>query len=126
MQAQLFPRGTYAPTMGVFTLAQGGPSHGMANDLQPFFTSAPTTPSTKPLKQSRATTTQAMPRFSAAQYASMNRASSPPASQSSHDSSSSSSTSDESDEETTCNPTVSGKLSRAFKNLRRIGGKQQQ
>ncbi|KAG9052190.1 hypothetical protein FS842_010347 [Serendipita sp. 407] len=125
MQAQLFPRGTYAPTMGVFTLAQGGPSHGMANDLQPFFTSAPTTPSTKPLKQSRATTgTQAMPRFSAAQYASMNRASSPPASQSSHDSSSSS-TSDESDEETTCNPTVSGKLSRAFKNLRRIGGKQQ-
>ncbi|KAG8811120.1 hypothetical protein FRC18_003655 [Serendipita sp. 400] len=125
MQAQLFPRGTYAPTMGVFTLAQGGPSHGMANDLQPFFT-APTTPSTKPLKQSRATTgAQSMPRFSAAQYASMNRASSPPASQSSHDSSSSSSTSDESDEETTCNPTVSGKLSRAFKNLRRIGGKQQ-
>ncbi|CAG7854157.1 SubName: Full=Uncharacterized protein {ECO:0000313/EMBL:CCA68924.1} [Serendipita indica DSM 11827] len=128
----MFPKGTYAPTMGVFGFGQD--PRQMAQDIHSIFNPQ----QHHPLHQQAATTgitrSHAEPRFSAAaHFAAMQRSASPPTSQSSHTTSSSSTTpstegeSEESEEESTedaailCGgPTMSQKFSRAFKNLRKL------
>jgi hypothetical protein len=131
MQVQIFPRGTYAPTMGVFAFAQD--PRAMADNIDVLLGSqaAPVASSSSPSPQFSPASVrqrrQREPQFSsAAHFASLQRSASPPVSQSSHSSSSvdeaSSSDEGEYDGAASCNLTVSGKLSRAFKSLRKLSG----
>jgi len=108
MQAQIFPRGTYAPTMGVYNFAHDPKT--MAENVTVLF-GAPTQSSTSASRQ---------PRFTAASHYASMRSSSPP--QSSHLSSDESEISEEEENTTSCHPSVSQKLSRAFKSLRKMSG----
>jgi len=126
MEVQIFPRGTYAPTMGVFAYAQN--PIAMSESVNALFGSQAAAPASSSPKFSSASARQKEPRFSAAaHFASLERSASPPVSQSSHSSSSvdEASSSEEGEDDinvSSCNPTVSEKLSRAFKSLRKLSG----
>ncbi|KIM32228.1 hypothetical protein M408DRAFT_326864 [Serendipita vermifera MAFF 305830] len=123
MQAQIFPRGTYAPAMGVFSFGQD--PRQMTEDVQVLFGApAPVTKAPSSVRQQR----QRQPQFSAAaHFAALQRSASPPSSSTSHasDEVSSSEGEDDSSASSSCNgsPTVSEKLSRAFKSLRKMSTK---
>jgi len=126
MQAQIFPRGTYAPTMGVFTFAAQDP-RTTSNNITNIF-GAPGTGTTASTSSTLGKSKSKQPQYFSA-YASM-RAASPPTSTFSSSSHSDEDEALSEDEDVvpveSCNPATGsskGKLSRAFKSLKKLGGK---